>query len=91
VWLAIASDSKVNANLLTSINMLQLDPAHQGAAMALHFQPFWLTAEQEEWGGLWKQNCFKVWKRSELAADNRVFTSQYVYKVKHDTTSCKAS
>jgi len=37
VWLAIVSDSKVDANLLASIDMLQSDPAHQSAAMALHF------------------------------------------------------
>ena len=52
VWLAIVSDSKVYTNLLASIDMLQPDPAHRGAAMASHFRPFWLTAEQEEWDGL---------------------------------------
>ena len=91
MWLAIVSDSKVNANLLASIHMLQPDPAHRGAAMASHFRPFWLTAEQEEWDGLWKRNWFKVWKRSDLAADDRVFTSRYVYKLKHDAISCKVS
>ena len=59
--------------------------------MALHFRPFWLTAEQEEWDGLWKRNCLKVWKRSDLAADDRVFTSRYVYKVKCDAISGKVS
>ena len=29
---------------------------------------------------------FKVWKRSDLAADDRVFTSRYVYKLKRDAT-----
>jgi len=37
MWLAIVSDSKVDANLLASIDMLQPDPAHRGAGMALHF------------------------------------------------------
>jgi len=60
VWLAIVSDSKVDANLLASIDLLQPDPAHRGAAMTSHFRPFWLTAEQEEWDGLWKRNGFKV-------------------------------
>jgi len=60
VWLAIVSDSKVDANLLASIDMLQPDPAHRGTAMASHFQPFWLTTEQEEWDDLWKRNSFKV-------------------------------
>ena len=59
--------------------------------MASHFRPFWLTAEQEEWVGLWKRNCFKVWKRSDLAADDRVFTSRYVYKLKRDAISGKVS
>ena len=59
--------------------------------MASHFRPFWLTAEQEEWDGLWKRNCFKVWKRSDLAADDRVCTSRYVYKLKRDAISGKVS
>ena len=74
--------------------MLQPDLAHRGAAMASHFRPFWLTAEQEEWDGLWKRNCFKVckvWKLSDLAADDRVFTSRYVYKLKRDAISGKVS
>jgi len=71
--------------------MLQPDPAHRGAAVASHFRPFWLTAEQEEWDDLWKRNCFKVWKRSDLAADDRVFTSQYVYNLKPDAISGKVS
>jgi len=37
VWLAIVSDSKVDANLTASIDMLQPDPAHRGTAMASHF------------------------------------------------------
>jgi len=37
VWLAIVSNSKVDAKLLASIDLLQLDPAHRGAAMASHF------------------------------------------------------
>ena len=44
-----------------------------------------------EWDGLWKRNCFKVWKRSDLAADDRVFTSRYVYKLKRDAISGKVS
>jgi len=40
VWLAIVSDSKVDANLLANIDMFQPDPAHRGAAMASHFRPF---------------------------------------------------
>ena len=59
--------------------------------MALYFRPFWLTAEQEEWHGLWKRNCFKVWKRSDFAANDRVFTSRYVYKLKRDAISGKVS
>jgi len=59
--------------------------------MASHFRPSWLTAEQEEWDGLWKQNCFKVWKRSDLAADDRVFTSWYVCKLKREFISGKMS
>jgi len=59
--------------------------------MASHFRPFWITAEQEEWDGSWKQNCFKVWKRSALAANDRVFTSRYVYKLKRDAISGKVS
>ena len=43
VWLAIVSNSKVDANLLASIDMLQPDPAHRGTAMASHCRPFWLT------------------------------------------------
>jgi len=54
--------------------------------MASHFRPFWLTAEQEEFHGLWKRNRFKLWKRSDLEADDHVFTSQYVYKLKRDVT-----
>jgi len=42
VWLAVVSDSKVDANLLASIDMLQPDPAHRDTAMASHFRPFWL-------------------------------------------------
>ena len=57
--------------------------------MASHFRPLWLTAEQDEWDGSWKRNCFKVSKRSDLAADDRVFTSRYVYKLKRDAISCK--
>jgi len=30
-------------------------------------------------------------KQSDLAADNRVFTSQYVYKLERDDISCKVS
>jgi len=37
VWLTIVSDSKVDANLLANIDMLQPDLAHQVAAMASHF------------------------------------------------------
>ena len=55
--------------------------------MASHFRRFWLTTEQEEWNGLWKRNCSKAWKRSDLAADDRVFTSRYVYKLKRDAIS----
>jgi len=91
VWLAIVSDSKVDANLLASINMLQPDPAHRGASMASHFQPFWPTSELEEWDGLWKRKCFKGWKRSDLAANDCVFTSWYVYKLKRDAISGKVS
>ena len=91
VWLAIVSDSKVDANLLASIDMLQPDPAHRGDAMASNFRPFWLTAEQEEWDGLWTRKCFKVWKRADLATDDRVFTSRYVYKLKRDAISGKVS
>ena len=40
---------------------------------------------------MWKRNCFKVWKRSDLAADDRVFTSRYVYKLKRDAISGKVS
>ena len=40
VWLPIVSDSKVDANLLVDIDMLQPDPPHRGAAMASHFRPF---------------------------------------------------
>jgi len=40
---------------------------------------------------LWKRNCFKVWKRSDLAADDRVCTSRYVYKLKRDAISGKVS
>ena len=36
---------------------------------------------------MWKRNCFKVWKRSDLAADDRVFTRRYVYKIKRDAIS----
>ena len=71
--------------------MLQPDPAHRGDAMASNFRPFWLTAEQEEWDGLWTRKCFKVWKRADLAADDRVFTSRYVYKLKRDAISGKVS
>ena len=60
VWLAIVSDSKVDVKLLDNIDMLQPDPAHRGAAMASHFRPFWLTAEQEEWDDLWKRNCIEA-------------------------------
>jgi len=60
--------------------------------MASHFRPFWLTAEQEDsWDGLWKRNCFKLWKRSDLAADDRVFTSRYIHKLKRDAISGKVS
>jgi len=91
VWLAIVSDSKIDADLLANIGMLQPDPAHRGAAMASHFRPFWFTAEQEKWVGLWKRNCFKVLKRSDLAADDGVFTSRYVCKLKRDAISGKVS
>ena len=40
---------------------------------------------------MWKWNCSKVWKRSDLAADDRVFTSWYVYKLKRDAISGKVS
>ena len=40
---------------------------------------------------MWKRNCFKVWKLSDLAADDRVFTSRYVYKLKRDAISGKVS
>ena len=60
VWVPIVSDSRVDANLLANIGMFQPDLAHRGAAMASHFRPFWLTAEQEEWDGCWKRNCFKL-------------------------------
>jgi len=59
--------------------------------MASHFRPFWLTNEQEEWDGLWKRNCFKVWKRTDLAADDHIFTSWYVYNLKLDSISGKVS
>ena len=91
VWLAAVSDSKEDANLLASIDMLQPDPAHRGAAMASNFRPFWLTAEQEEWAGLWQRKCFKVWKRADLARDDRIFTSRYVYKLKRDAITGKVS
>jgi len=59
--------------------------------MASHFRPFCLTTEEEEWDGLWKRNRFKVWKQSDLAADNHVFTSRYVYKLKRDAISGEVS
>jgi len=59
--------------------------------MASHIQLFWLTAEQDEWDGLWKRNCFKVWKQSDLAADDRVLTSWYVYTLKRDAISALGS
>jgi len=59
--------------------------------MASHFRPFWLTSEQEEWDDLWKWICFKVWNRSDLAPDDRVFTSRHVYKLKRDAISGKVS
>ena len=62
VWLAIVRDFKVDVNLLVNVDMLQPDTTHQGAVMASHFRPFWLTSEQEEWDDLWKRNCFKVLK-----------------------------
>jgi len=40
---------------------------------------------------LLKRNCFKVWKRSDLTADDRVCTSQYVYKLKRDAMSGKVA
>jgi len=91
VWLASVSNSKVDAYLLASIDMLQPNSAQRGAAMASHFRPFWLKSEQEEWDGLWKRNCFKVWKRSDLVADDRVFTSRCVYKLNSDAISGKVS
>lgn len=46
------------------------------------FKPFWLTAEETEWSGLWEKGVFKKWNRKDLLSNDRVFTSRYVYKIK---------
>ena len=61
------------------------------ASLHSHFRSFWLTAEQKEWDSLWNWKCFKVWKRSDLAADDLVFTRRYVHKLKRDTILGKMS
>lgn len=63
---------------------LEPDPANRKQAMNQHrFKDFWLEAEHTEWTGLWKQGCFKKWRRSDLLPNDRVFSSRYHYKIKH--------
>jgi hypothetical protein len=50
----------------------------------LKFKPFWLTAEETEWSGLWEKGVFKKWNRKDLLPNDRVFTSRYVYKIKRN-------
>jgi hypothetical protein len=88
-WLAAAAvpqdGDPSNLNILASIDMLEPDPIHRGAAMGNpRFRPFWQQAEQAEWTGLWERGCFKAWRRQDLASNDRIFSSRYVYKLKRD-------
>ena len=51
------------------------------------FRGYWLEAEAKEWQGLWEKGVFKRWKRSDLQANDRVFQSRYVYKLKRSAST----
>ena len=74
-----------SSSIWDEIDLLEGSPAHRGAAMRnLKFKPFWLTAEETEWSGLWEKGVFKKWNRKDLLSNDRVFTSRYVYKIKRN-------
>eukprot|EP00961_Rhodomonas_salina_P294095 3934273-Rhodomonas_salina.1 len=84
--------SKEDVERLSLSDSMEHDPANSKEAMQQErFLDFWLDAEKAEWDGLWSRQCFKKWKRSELAPNDLVFGSRYHYKIKHDAISGKIS
>ncbi len=71
-----------SCSIWDEIDLLEGSPVHRGAVLRnLKFKPFWLTEEETEWSGLWEKGVFKKWNRKDLLANDRVFTSRYVYKI----------
>jgi hypothetical protein len=49
-----------SCSIWDEIDLLEGSPAHRGAALRnLKFKPFWLTAEETEWSGLWEKGVLK--------------------------------
>ncbi len=68
------------------IDLLEGDPPYRGVALRnLKFKPFFLVDEETEWSGLWEKEVFKRWNKSDLLKNDKVFTSRYVYKLKHNS------
>ncbi len=62
--------------VLSDLDMLVPNPANRKEAMGNErLKPFWLDSEKKEMSGLWRRQCFKKWRRSELLQDDRVFAS----------------
>eukprot|EP00961_Rhodomonas_salina_P085381 1146703-Rhodomonas_salina.1 len=74
---------------LAYIDMLEPDPQHSAAAMKnVRLRPFWMASENKETvEGLNTKDCFKKWKRSDLAPNDRVFGSCFHYHIKRDATT----
>ena len=70
---------------LADIDCLESDPKHRRQAMQNdRLKPFWQGAKLDEMLGLFSQGCFKKHSHVDLAADIKVFTSRFHYKIKRE-------
>ena len=62
--------SENSSSIWDEIDLLEGRPEHRGATMInLKFKPFWLTAEETEWSGLWEKGVFKKWNTKDLTTE----------------------
>eukprot|EP00961_Rhodomonas_salina_P192912 2603143-Rhodomonas_salina.1 len=95
VWQVLASQMMEHYEELADVDMLEPNPANRNEALRnARLRPFWIDSKRKEMDGLWRRGCFKLWKRSELLASDRVFGSRFHYNIKRDgatgqITNCK--
>lgn len=95
IWKVLASQMLEGYEQLADVDMLELDPANNNAAMKnQQLRPFWIDSQNKEMEGLERKGCFKKWKRLDLAPNDQVFGSRFHYHIKRDcatgqVTNCK--